>query len=195
MCGWIKCTRTVISPRVHEFQAREEDRYPGVKWLAGDDCILFEDAHRDKHAASKLSKLQSQDWKYAPVSNDLRGVRMSSTFDIEKNDQGQLFGPLIFMSDCDNVLKNAWAEVFPRSKQMLCHWHMMRCVWRHLFIATRDQAALVEQCEPFRSALFSQTKQLFDTHWVRMHDRCKALGLKDFWKYFLGSMDERWHNN
>ena len=42
---------------------------------------------------------------------------MSSTFDSEKNGQGQLLGPLIFMSDCDNVLKKL--EV--RSSNLMNH--------------------------------------------------------------------------
>lgn len=122
-----------------------------------------------------------QEW-----SNLLGSVPESRAFyQGERGSDGRLLGPLIFMSDCDAVIKSAWRQVFPRSKHLLCHWHLLRAVWTKLYSSCKTIDVVREVFGTFRAIVYSPNELAYRRNFIAMHKKCEQFGLDKFWSYVV----------
>lgn len=92
-------------------------------------------------------------------------------------------GPTLFMSDAEQALRNAWRAVFPGSRQLLCHWHLLRAVWMNLYKHTRDRDILIRVFTKFREMVYSETRENFVEATQAFENTCLVDGLHGFMEY------------
>lgn len=99
---------------------------------------------------------------------------------------GLLAGPNILMTDCEMAFKNAWAAVFPRSQQLLCHWHLFRAAWQKLQGLTRAADVLADVYPRFRAMVYAKSAQEYVAIRSELNRACVQHGLENFWYYLEG---------
>ncbi|XP_057971370.1 protein FAR-RED IMPAIRED RESPONSE 1-like isoform X1 [Malania oleifera] len=96
--------------------------------------------------------------------------------------------PKVILSDQDNALKQAIAEVFPGSRHCFCLWHILSKIPEKLSYVMRQNENFVAK---FNKCIFkSWTDQQFEKRWWKMVDRFDLR--KDAWLQSLYEDRRRW---
>ncbi|XP_038678950.1 protein FAR-RED IMPAIRED RESPONSE 1-like isoform X2 [Tripterygium wilfordii] len=96
--------------------------------------------------------------------------------------------PRVILTDQDNSLKEAIAEVFPDSRHCFCLWHIFSKIPEKLGYAMRQHENFMTK---FNKCIFkSWTCELFEKRWLKMVDRFSLR--TDTWFQSLYEDRERW---
>jgi hypothetical protein len=72
--------------------------------------------------------------------------------------------PAVIMTDCDQAQINALETVYPQSRVLLCHWHVLRAIRSH-FLTTAFEALWLK----IKALVRTDNQAIFDKLW---HEIC-----------------------
>jgi len=118
---------------------------------------------------------------YAKLIMKFTGIKRLNEFLPADKFCGKSYPATIMTDDCD-ALRNALRRVWPKSKLLLCHFHVMQAVWRWLWSAEKkggkkDWKTLIIL---FRAILYSPTDEEANTNYAKFKRSSIAKKYPDF---------------
>ncbi len=101
----------------------------------------------------------------------------------ESLDNAQARTPKVFLSDNEEALRSACAEVWPAVPQLLCLWHSNKNVQDHLQKHFRQANGLFEPTEAQREEQ-SQKREAFMGDWAKLNRAKTEAQYEELWALF-----------